>query len=50
LNVAAVTGVPLEHVLAGAEKGGVVTLLAVDEIVWFLIRCTKCGTYNSMDI
>ncbi len=32
-GVAAVARIPLEHVVAGAEEGGVVALLAVDEIV-----------------
>ena len=32
-DVAAVARVPLEHVVAGAEEGDVVALLAVDEVV-----------------
>ena len=32
-RVAAVAGIPLEHVVAGAEKGDVVAVVAVDEIV-----------------
>ena len=32
-HVAAVARIPLEHVVAGAEQGGVVALLAVDEVV-----------------
>ncbi len=32
-DVAAVAGIPLERVVSGAEKGDVVTLLAVDEVV-----------------
>ena len=32
-RVAAVARIPLEHVVAGAEEGGVVALLAVDEVV-----------------
>ena len=32
-GVAAVARVPLEHVVAGAEEGGVVALVAVDEVV-----------------
>ena len=32
-RVAAVAGIPLEYVVAGAEEGDVIALLAVDEIV-----------------